>query len=141
MAALAAHLEAAVHAAVEARNKRWKATMWSDFLKHAVAFLLAKGRDQDDVVAAAVGLIVYGMTNEEKLQGVRQGEYAECTRSSRASWPPRVCLTPSATCCSPSTWPARAQGAVEQRHVDQRATGEAGATRRRRLSAPDSGTS
>ena len=70
MAALAAHLEAAVHAAVEARNKRWKATMWSDFLKHAVAFLLAKGRDQDDVVAAAVGLIVYGVTTEEDLQGV-----------------------------------------------------------------------
>jgi hypothetical protein len=70
MAALAAHLEVAVHAAVEARNKRWKATMWSDFLKHAVAFLLAKGRDQDDVVAAAVGLIVYGVTTEEDLQGV-----------------------------------------------------------------------
>ena len=70
MAALAAQLEAAVHAAVEARNKRWKATMWSDFLKHAVAFLLAKGRDQDDVVAAAVGLIVYGVTTEEDLQGV-----------------------------------------------------------------------
>jgi hypothetical protein len=70
MAALAAHLEATVHAAVEARNKRWKATMWSDFLKHAVAFLLAKGRDQDDVVAAAVGLIVYGVTTEEDLQGV-----------------------------------------------------------------------
>ena len=70
MAALAAHLEAAVHAAVEARNKRWKATMWSDFLKHAVAFLLTKGRDQDDVVAAAVGLIVYGVTTEVDLQGV-----------------------------------------------------------------------
>ncbi len=70
MAALAAHLEAVVHAAVEARNKRWKATMWSDFLKHAVVFLLTKGRDQDDVVAAAVGLIVYGVTTEEELQGV-----------------------------------------------------------------------
>ena len=70
MAALAAHLEAAVHAAVEARNKRWKATMWSDFLKHAVAFLLTEGRDQDAVVAAAVGLIVYGVTTEKELQGV-----------------------------------------------------------------------
>ncbi len=44
--------------------------MWSDFLKHAVAFLLTEGRDQDDVVAAAVGLIVYGVTTEKELQGV-----------------------------------------------------------------------
>ena len=69
-AALAADLEAAVHAAVEARNKRWEATMWSNFLKHTVIFLLAKGRDHDDVVAAAVGLIVYGVTTGEELQGV-----------------------------------------------------------------------
>jgi hypothetical protein len=70
MAALAAELESAVHAAVEARNERWKVTMWSDLLKRAVAFLLTKGRDQDDVVAAAVGLIVYGVTTEEEVQGV-----------------------------------------------------------------------
>ncbi len=42
-------VRAAVKDAVGARNKRWKVTMWSDFLKCAVAFLLAKGRDQDDV--------------------------------------------------------------------------------------------
>jgi hypothetical protein len=35
-----------------------------------MAFLLTKGRDQDDVVAAAVGLIVYSVTTEEELQGV-----------------------------------------------------------------------
>ncbi len=69
MAALAAHLEAAVHAAVEARNKRWKATMSSDFLKRAVAFLLTKGRDQDDVVAAAVGL-------PDRVRGDHPGEAA-----------------------------------------------------------------
>jgi hypothetical protein len=44
--------------------------MWSNFLKHTVIYLLAKGRDHDDVVAAAVGLIVYGVTTGEELQGV-----------------------------------------------------------------------
>ena len=85
MAALAADLEAAVHAAVEARNKRWKVTMWSDFLKRAVAFLLTKGRDQDDVVAAAVGLILYGVTTEEELQGVAGPGSRLMTRSSSGS--------------------------------------------------------
>ncbi len=35
-----------------------------------MAFLLTQGRDQDDVVAAAVGLIVCGLSTEEELHGV-----------------------------------------------------------------------
>ena len=53
MAALAADLEAvrvAVQETVKTRGKKWKDTMWSDFLKRAVAFLITKGRDQDDTV-------------------------------------------------------------------------------------------
>ena len=73
-----------MHAAVEARNKKWKASMWSDFLKHLIPFLLAKRGDQDDVVAAAVGLIVYGVTTGGRAwPGSRL-----TTRSSSGSWPP-----------------------------------------------------
>jgi hypothetical protein len=81
MAALAADLEAvrlAVQAAVGTRNKTWKHSMWSDFIKDVVSFLVDEKReDPDNVVEAAVGLIVYGATTQEKLQGVGQGEYAE----------------------------------------------------------------
>ena len=74
MAALAADLEAvrlAVQAAVGTRNKTWKDSMWSDFVKDVVSFLIdEKSEDSDDVVEAAVGLIVYGATTQEKLQGV-----------------------------------------------------------------------
>ena len=63
-------VRAAVQDAVEARGKRWKLTMWSDFLERTVAFLFANDRDQDDVVATAVGLIVYGVITEKELQGV-----------------------------------------------------------------------
>jgi hypothetical protein len=45
--------------------------MWSDFIKDVVSFLVdEKSEDPDQVVEAAVGLIVYGATTQEKLQGV-----------------------------------------------------------------------
>jgi hypothetical protein len=57
--------------AVGTRNKTWKDSMWSDFIKDVVSFLVDdKSEDPDNVVEAAVGLIVYGATTQEKLQGV-----------------------------------------------------------------------
>jgi hypothetical protein len=83
MAALAADLEAvrvAVQETVKTRGKKWKDTTWSNFIKDVVSFLLGEGRDQDDTAAAAVGLILYGVTSEKELQGVGQGDYAEFKR-------------------------------------------------------------
>jgi hypothetical protein len=83
MAALAADLEAvrvAVQETVKTRGKKWKDTTWNNFIKDVASFLLREGRDQEDTAAAAVGLILYGVTNEKELQGVGQGEYADFTR-------------------------------------------------------------
>ncbi len=44
------------------------------------SFLLRRPKKQSSVVAAAVGLILYGVTTEEELLGVGQGEYAEFKR-------------------------------------------------------------
>jgi hypothetical protein len=63
-------VRADVKAAVEASGKKWKDSSWSAFIVEVVSFLLGKGRDLDDTVAAAVGLIVYGVTTEEELQAV-----------------------------------------------------------------------
>ena len=79
----------AVQAAVGTRNKTWKDSMWSDFMKDVVSFLVdEKSEDPDNVVEAAVGLIVYGATTQEKLQGVGQGKYAEFTRKLAAKGVP-----------------------------------------------------
>jgi hypothetical protein len=70
---MAADLEAvrvAVQETVQSRGKKWKDTTWSNFIKDVVSLLLREGRDQDDTVAAAVGLILYGVTNEKELQAV-----------------------------------------------------------------------
>ncbi len=72
MAALAADLEAvrvAVQAAVE-KERSWDDGDWSVFVVDVVSFLLGKHKKQSFVVATAVGLIVYGVTTEEDLQGV-----------------------------------------------------------------------
>ena len=72
MAALAADLEAvrvAVQAAVEKKEGSWEPSDWSD-VEDVVSFLLNEGEKRSKVVAAAVGLIVYGATTQEKLQGV-----------------------------------------------------------------------
>jgi hypothetical protein len=69
MAALAADLEAvrvAVQAAVE-KEGSWDDGDWSVFVVDVVSFLLGKHKKQSFVVAAAVGLIVYGVTTEEEL--------------------------------------------------------------------------
>jgi hypothetical protein len=149
-------VRAAVQKMVEKKEGSWDDGDWSVFVEDVVSFLLHNRENHRDVVAAAVGLIMYRATTLEKLQGVGQGAYAEFTRklaakgvpdaicdmlfgkyvskkqrlasgtltsarpvkralhdgrawaranmrSSRASWPPRVCLTQSATCCTPST--------------------------------------
>jgi hypothetical protein len=72
MAALAADLEAvrvAVQAAVEKKEGSWEPSDWSD-VEDMVSFLLNEGEKRSKVVAAAVCLIVYGATTQEKLQGV-----------------------------------------------------------------------
>ena len=64
-------VRAMVQAAVGTRNKTWKDSMWSDFVKDVVSFLVDENsEDPDSVVEAAVGLIVYGATTKVKLQGV-----------------------------------------------------------------------
>ena len=73
MAALAADLEAvrvAVQAAVEKKEGSWDPSDWSDFVVDVASFLLKEREKPSKVVAAAVGLIVYGATTLEKLQGV-----------------------------------------------------------------------
>ena len=73
MAALAADLDAvrvAVQAAVEKQEGSWDDGDWSVFVVDVVSFLLGKHKKQSFVVAAAVGLIVYGVNTEEELQGV-----------------------------------------------------------------------
>ncbi len=72
MAALAADLEAvrvAVQAAVEKKEGGWDPSDWSD-VEDVVSFLLNEGEKRSKVAAAAVGLIVYGATTKDKLQGV-----------------------------------------------------------------------
>jgi hypothetical protein len=64
-------VRAAVQAAMGTHNKTWKDSMWSDLIKDVVSFLVdEKSEDRDNVVEAAVGLIVYGATTQEKLKGV-----------------------------------------------------------------------
>ena len=90
MAALAADLEAvrvAVQAAVEKKQGSWEPSDWSD-VEDVVSFLLNEGEKRYKVVAAAAGLIVYGATTQEKLQGVGQGAYAEFTRKLAAKGVP-----------------------------------------------------
>jgi hypothetical protein len=82
MAALAADLEAVrvvVQAAVEKKEGSWERD-WSDFVVDVASFLLKEREKSSKVVAATMGLIVYGAATQEKLQGVGQGEYAEFTR-------------------------------------------------------------
>ena len=90
MAALAADLEAvraAVRAKVEGRDHAWSDKKFDSFVRDVVVLLLGN-EEESDVVAAAVGLIVYGATTLEKLQGVGQGEYAEFTRKLAAKGVP-----------------------------------------------------
>ena len=82
MAALAADLEAvrvAVQAAVE-KEGSWDDGDWSVFVVDVVSFLLGKHKKQSFVVAAAVGLIVYGVPTEEELSP-GQGEKPRNVRS------------------------------------------------------------
>jgi hypothetical protein len=60
----------AVKAGVEAKGKKWKDSKWEGLVQEVVQWLLGEEEDTDDVVAAAVGLIVYGVTTEKKLQAV-----------------------------------------------------------------------
>ena len=72
MAALAAEVEAvrvAVRAKVEGPDHAWSDKKFDSFVRDVVVLLLGS-EEKSDVVAAAVGLIVYGATTLEKLQGV-----------------------------------------------------------------------
>jgi len=61
----------AVQAGVEAKGDEWDEDDWDGFVQEAALWLLKeKDEDEDDVTNAAVGLIVYGATTEEKLQNV-----------------------------------------------------------------------
>ena len=101
MAALAADLEAvraAVQEAVEKKEGSWDDGDWSVFVEDVVSFLLKQGETRSKVVAAAVGLIVYGATTQEKLQGVADNK-EEFKRLLAEEGVARQ----SATCFSPST--------------------------------------
>jgi hypothetical protein len=72
MAAPAAGLEA-VRAAVRAKEKgrdhAWSDKKFDSFVRDVVVLLLGD-EEESDVVAAAVGLVVYGATTQDKLQNV-----------------------------------------------------------------------
>ena len=70
MAALGADLEAvrvAVQAAVE-KEGSWDDGDWSVLVVDVVSFLLGRHKKQSSVVAAMVGLILYGVSTEEEFQ-------------------------------------------------------------------------
>jgi len=79
-----------VQAKVETAGKKWKDDKWKGFVHDAVEWLLGKNEDPDDVIAAAVGLIVYGATTEEKLQKVGQGDYDTFKRDLFAEGVPKA---------------------------------------------------
>jgi hypothetical protein len=80
-------VRAAVQEVVE-KEGSWDDGDWSVFVEDVVSFLLKQGKTRSKVVAAAAGLIEYGATTQEKLQGVGQGEYAEFTRKLAATGVP-----------------------------------------------------
>jgi hypothetical protein len=98
--------------------------MWSDFIKDVVSFLInEKSEDSDNVVEAAVGLIVYGATTQEKLQGVGQGEYAEFKRQlAEEGVPKAICDMLFAQYVAPSKGetktPMRAPEEVAKEYLD-----------------------
>lgn len=62
-------VRADVQAGVEKAGKKWKDSKWEGFVQEVVQWLIHdKNKDPDDVADAAVGLILYGVTNEEELQ-------------------------------------------------------------------------
>ncbi len=68
--------------------------MWSDFIKDVVSFLIdEKNEDSDNVVEAAVGLIVYGATTQEKLQNVADNkeEFARRLTGDKYGVPAAIC--------------------------------------------------
>ena len=82
-------VRAAVQAKVEAKGEEWDEDDWTPFVQEAVLWLHdEKNKKKKHVVAAAAGLVLYGVTNEEELQAVGQGEYkefkAEAVRGGRA---------------------------------------------------------
>jgi len=69
-----------VQKGVKAKDKTWKDSKWEGFVQGVAWWLYnEKKEDADEVVAAAVGLIVSGATTEEKLQRVGQGDYDKFT--------------------------------------------------------------
>ena len=62
-------VRAAVQKTVEKKEGSWDDGDWSVFVEDVVSFLLKQGETHLKVVAAAAGLIVYGATTQEKLQG------------------------------------------------------------------------
>ena len=64
-------VRAEVKAGVEKAGKKWKDSKWEGLVQEVVQWLLHdKNKDPDDVAEAAVGLVLYGVTNEEELQAV-----------------------------------------------------------------------
>ena len=55
---------------VEEHKKKWNDSRWSDFIKEVVLFLRDKREEDDDVVATATGLIVFGATTLDKLKRI-----------------------------------------------------------------------
>ena len=63
-------VRAAVQKMVEKKEGSWDDGDWSVFVEDVVSLLLKQGETHPQVVAATAGLIVYGATTQEKLQGV-----------------------------------------------------------------------
>jgi hypothetical protein len=63
-------VRAAVQKMVEKKEGSWDDGDWSVFVEDVVSFLLHNRENHRDVVAAAVGLIMYRATTQEKLQRV-----------------------------------------------------------------------
>ena len=86
-------VRAKVQAAVGTRNKAWKDSMWSDFIKDVVSFLVSEGRDHDDTAVTAVGLIMYGVTTKGELQNVADNkeEFARRLTDDKYGVPAAIC--------------------------------------------------
>ena len=85
-------VRAAVQDKVKAKEGEWDDDDWTPFLTEVVLWL----RDEKDekkkhVVAAAVGLLVYGATTEEKLQAVADNKEEFARRLSAEGVPKALC--------------------------------------------------
>jgi hypothetical protein len=61
-------------------GETWKESHWTEFLKEVVWWLYEQQRDDDELVAAATGLMKYGVRTKEDLQNVssKKQEFSNC---------------------------------------------------------------